>query len=60
MGAQRRYDEIRGAIEEANESIAGDKTKSDMISESLKELNYALGHTKDHIDTTMGYVKNIW
>ena len=60
MGAQRRYDEIRRAIEEQNEAIAGDKTKADMISESLKELNYALGHTKDHVDTTMGYVKNIW
>lgn len=56
MGAQRRYDEIRARIEE-------DFPLKDINYwkiETLKELNYEMGHTAEHIDTTMGYVKNIW
>lgn len=56
MAAQRRYDEIRARIEE-------DFPLKDINYwkiEALKELNYSMGHTNEHIDTTMGYVKNIW
>lgn len=60
MGAQNRYDEIRRTIEE--EAIAKNlqKSKEKMQIEALVELNYAVGHSAEHIDTTMGYVKNIW
>lgn len=56
MGAQRRYDEIRAKLEE-------DFPLKDINYwkiETLKELNYEMGHNAEHIDTTMGYVKNIW
>ncbi|MBI6108733.1 site-specific integrase [Clostridium perfringens] len=56
MGAQRRYDEIRARLEE---DFPLQDTNYWKI-ESLKELNYEMGHTAEHIDTTMGYVKNIW
>lgn len=60
MGAQRLYDEVRSTIEEENTNIAGDKTKSEMIMEALREVNYKLGHTADHIDNTMQYIRNPW
>lgn len=60
MGAQRLYDEIRSTIEEENANIAGDKTKAEMIMEALREVNYKLGHTADHIDNTMQYIRNPW
>ncbi len=56
MGAQRRYDEIRAKIEEENPL----KDTFYWKIETLKELNYSMGHSAEHIDTTMGYVKNIW
>lgn len=60
MGAQNRYDEIRGAIEEEDIAKNLQKSKEKMQIEALVELNYAVGHSAEHIDTTMGYVKNIW
>lgn len=60
MGAQRLYDEVRSTIEEENANIAGDKTKAEMIMEALREVNYKLGHTADHIDNTMQYIRNPW
>lgn len=56
MGAQRRYDEIRASLEEGFPL----KETNYWQLEALKELNYEMGHTAKHIDTTMGYVKNIW
>lgn len=56
MGAQRRYDEIRAKLEEDFPL----KDTNYWKIEALKELNYEMGHTAEHIDTTMGYVKNIW
>lgn len=56
MGAQRRYDEIRARLEE---EFPLKETNYWKI-EALKELNYSIGHSAEHIDTTMGYVKNIW
>lgn len=62
MGAQNRYDEVRTVLEDANETKAKDKRldDSEMQMKALVELNYALGHSAIHINTTMGYVKNIW
>ena len=56
MGAQRRYDEIRGQMEEDYPQESSDYWRI----HALKELNYELGHGPEHLDTTMGYVKNIW
>lgn len=56
MGAQRRYDEIRANMEEN----FPDKDINFWRIETLKQLNYEMGHSPDHLDTTMGYVKNIW
>lgn len=60
MGAQNRYDEIRANIQEEAESSGKILSKQEMQIKALVELNYALGHSAGHINTTMGYVKNIW
>lgn len=56
LGAQRRYDEIRAQMEEDYPQQSSDYWRI----QTLKELNYELGHGPEHLDTTMGYVKNIW
>lgn len=56
MEAQARYDEIRGAME----TYYPNKTEMEWKMAALKELNYEMGHGPDQLETTMGYVKNIW
>lgn len=60
MGAQNRYDEIRSSLQEQRDAGTLDMTVEEMKIKALVELNYALGHSAGHINTTMGYVKNIW
>lgn len=60
MGAQNRYDEVRSNIQEEAENKGQYLTKQEMQIKALVELNYSLGHSSEHINTTMGYVKNIW
>ena len=60
MEAQNRYNEIRTNIQEETEAKGQHLSQQDMKIKSLVELNYAMGHSSDHINTTMSYVKNIW
>lgn len=60
MGAQNRYDEIRSSLQEQRDAGTLDLTVEEMKIKALIELNYVLGHSAGHINTTMGYVKNIW
>lgn len=56
MYAQNRYDEIRSQMELDYPK----ESKEFWKIETIKELNYLMGHNPEHPETTMGYVANKW
>ena len=56
MYAQNRYDEIRSQMELDYPS----ENKEFWKIETIKELNYLMGHNPEHPETTMDYVANKW
>ncbi|EPB8251255.1 hypothetical protein ACV3S6_13190 [Clostridium perfringens] len=66
MYAQNIYDDskeiIRGYRPElADAADCGDKTaNAKLIAEAITEVNYLMGHSSKHKDTTMGYISDIY
>ncbi len=56
MYAQNRYDEIRSQME----LDYPNENKEFWKIETIKELNYLMGHNPEHPETTMDYVANKW